>query len=156
MNFYTSWLMQTEIKHTLLFAARHSEKHQCSHLLHEYFYVPFTFINTYGYIFFTLACLPAIRRSAGASVLARCLWLLHTVTVMDIFRDTAPSRGRGVKGCSGLEIDSLSQEHRPIKLITLATLTFLNVCLITFSLCERFMNTIYYNFSSRIIAKIKI
>lgn len=39
---------------------------------------------------------PAISRSAGASGLTRCLWLLQTVSVMDIVRDAPPSRGKHV------------------------------------------------------------
>lgn len=69
--------------------------------MHEYFYFS-VYIHKHVWIhFFPIACLPAIRRSAGASVLARCLWWLRTVSVMDIFRDAAPSRGKGAKGFSG-------------------------------------------------------
>lgn len=71
----------------------------------------FTFINMYGYMFFLLTFLPS-GRSAGASELARCLWLLQTVSVMGIFRERVPSRGKDVKTTRA----GNQEEHKPMNI----------------------------------------
>ena len=96
-QFGRSWLMQSRIKHV---SCLQPGTVRITALMFSpaawVFYVPFTFVYMSRYIFFSQS-LPPSHQEVSRCFWARCLWLLHTVSVRIFFRDTASSRGKAVK-----------------------------------------------------------